>query len=122
MGAALSRKTRLAVAFLFFVLPTASNSQSARDKHAVYYDGGVTFATDGSLLTGACFRMAGNMTARDFFVNLKRKETTNGATFSRGSEIVSEFPDKLILSYVIRDFPCDPRFEHEGPHVSLHAR
>jgi len=108
-----------AVAILLTSLPTASHSQKSRDKNAVYYNGGVTFATDGSLANGACFRVAGKVEANDFFENLKRTETARGSVFSRGTETVTEFPDKLILSFFIRDYPCDPRFQQEGARVYL---
>ena len=119
MGNSPSRTIRLAALVLLASLPAVSIAQAPQGKKAVYYDGGVAFATDGSLANGACFRVSGNLNAKDFFVNLKRTENALGGTFTRGSEIVTEFPDKLILSFVIRDYPCDPRFQQEGPHVYL---
>ena len=119
MSTAPFRTTSLVVTLLLAGLPTFSFGQSGRDKHAVYYSGGVTFATDGSLGNGACFRVTGKVDAKDFFENLKRTENARGMTFSRGEETVTQFPEKLLLSFIIRDYPCDPRFQQEGPHVYL---
>jgi len=119
VGTALSRMACFTVAILLASLPTASHAQKSRDKNAVYYAGGVPFATDGSLANGACFRVAGKVDAPKFFDNLKRTEVAGGDAFSRGTETVTEFPDKLLLYFVIRDYPCDPRFQQEGTRVYL---
>ena len=100
-------------------LPAASFSQSGRDKNAAYYGRGILFETDGSLANGACFRVAGRVNAPGFFEHLKRTENARGATFSRGAETVTQFPDNLFLYYVIRDRPCDPRFRQEGTRIYL---
>jgi len=85
----------------------------------MYYGGGVPFLTDGSLANGACFRVAGRVDAPDFFENLKRTENAQGAVFSRGTETVTQFPEKLLLYVVIRDHPCDPKFQQDEPRVYL---
>jgi hypothetical protein len=119
MRTALSRMACFVLPILLLNLPTDSLLLRSRDKHALYYDGGVAFLTDGSLTNGACFRVAGRVDAPSFFDDLKRTDNARGATFSRSAETVTEFPGKLILSYVIRDLPCDPKFQQEGPRVYL---
>lgn len=119
MRTSLSRMACFAFPFLLANLPAASPSQPSRDKNAVYYAGGVAFVTDGSFANGACFRVAGRVDAPGFFENLKRTENVRGATFRRGTETVTQFPDKLYLSYVIRDHPCDPGYRQEGTRIYL---
>jgi hypothetical protein len=114
-----SRMACLALPILLVSLPSASLSQPSREKNAVYYDGGVPFKTDGSLANGACFRVAGRIDAPGFFENLKRTANARGAIFRRGAETITEFPDKIFLSYVIRDHPCDPRYQQEGTRIYL---
>lgn len=69
-------------------------------------DGGASFATDGQIPGGPCFRMTGMVTAPDFFDNLKRVDDNNGSTYVRGNETVTEFPPRLDVSVLIHDLPC----------------
>jgi hypothetical protein len=119
MRTARSRMAHFALPILLVSLPNAFLPQPSREKNAVYYDGGVPFKTDGSLANGACFQVAGRVHAPSFFENLKRTENVRGATFRRGAETVKEFPDKIFLSYVIRDHPCDPGYQQEGTRIYL---
>jgi len=98
----------LAILLLLLLSPGASASQSRRDKNIWNYDGGVFFATDGSLPNGVCFRVSGNLDAPDFFLNLKRINDEKGTIFRRGTETVTHFPDELFLSLDIHDLPCTP--------------
>ena len=86
----------------------ASFSEPKSDKNVWNYDGGVFFATDGSLPNGVCFRVSGGVDAPDFFVNLKRINDDKGTVFRRGTETVTDFPDELFLSFEIHDQPCTP--------------
>ena len=83
------------VAFLIFLgcAPGASLSQARRSKTVWSYDGGVFFATDGSLPNGVCFRVSGEMNAAEFFDHLKRVDDEHGTVFRRGPETVSQFPE-----------------------------
>src|SRR5437773_10502581 len=85
----------LAILLLLLLSPGASASQSRRDKNIWNYDGGVFFATDGSLPNGVCFRVSGNIDAPVFFLNLKRINDEKGTIFRRGTETVTHFPDEL---------------------------
>jgi hypothetical protein len=78
----------------------------ARDKTVWNYGGGVFLETDGSLGEGPCFRIAGRLTGGQFFDDLKRIDDLNGTRFLRGKQLLTEFPDQLSLSLVIRDQPC----------------
>jgi hypothetical protein len=86
----------------------ASASQRHRDKSVWNYDGGVFFATDGSLPNGVCFRVSGGLDAPEFFLNLKRINDEHGTVFRRSTETVTHFPDELLLSFDIHDQPCTP--------------
>lgn len=119
MGTMFARLACFALPILLVTLPAASLSQKSRDKNAVRYDGGLPFRTDGSLPNGACFRVSGRVDAPDFFASLKRIENAQGASFRRGGETLTQFPNEIFLSYVIRDHPCDPTFQQEGPHIYL---
>jgi hypothetical protein len=88
--------------------PNAITSQSKREKSVWNYDGGIFFATDGSLPNGVCFRVSGGANAPDFFLNLKRINDQQGTVFRRGTETVTHFPDELHLSFDIHDEPCTP--------------
>ncbi len=103
----LQRKTA-GLSFLSFLLlvPAASTGQFKRDKNIWNYDGGVIFATDGALPNGVCFRVSGEVNAGDFFNNLKRIDDERGTVFRRGTELVSQFPEALDVSFAIHDEPC----------------
>jgi hypothetical protein len=93
---------------------------AARDKTVWNYDGGIVMITDGSLPNGACFRVSGRLTSPNFFDNLKRVDTTDsGTVFRRGSRTLTEFPDRLLLAFVVYDFPCSLRIEETGPRTYL---
>jgi hypothetical protein len=69
-------------------------------------DGGVFFATDGHLDSGSCFRLSGQLTARDFFDGLRRVDTDEGTTYLLHNKPVAEFPDELLVTFHLLDFPC----------------
>src|ERR1700731_839579 len=70
------------------------------------FDGGVFLETDGSLSENTCFREAGHMGGKRFVANLKRSDDNQGTRYLRGKEIVTEFPERLKLLFVIHDMPC----------------
>ena len=69
-------------------------------------DGGVFFATDGHLENGSCFRLSGGVTAPDFFNGLRRIDTDAGTTYLLNNKPVTEFPDELLLTLHLLDYPC----------------
>ena len=69
-------------------------------------DGGVFFATDGHLQNGSCFRLSGGVTAPDFFDGLRRVDTEDGTTYLRHEKVVTEFPDELLVTFHLLDYPC----------------
>jgi hypothetical protein len=69
-------------------------------------DGGVFFATDGHLENGSCFRLSGGVTAPDFFDGLRRIDTDDGTTYLLNNKPVTEFPDELLLTMHLLDYPC----------------
>jgi hypothetical protein len=117
----LQDETSVGIALLICLVwaPAASFSQIRHGKSVWNYDGGVIFATDGSLPNGACFRVSGEVNSGEFFNNLKRVDSERGAVFQRGTEIVSEFPQVLDVSFAIRDHPCTPGRRETGPRTYL---
>ena len=109
----------LAILTLLLLAPVASANQFRHDKNVWNYDGGVFFATDGSLPNGVCFRVSGDIDAPAFFLNLKRINDEKGTIFRRGTETVTHFPDELLLSFDIRDQPCTPGLQETKSHTYL---
>lgn len=109
------------LAFLSFMslVPSASTSQTRREKTVWNYEGGVLFETDGSLPNGACFRVSGRVTSPEFFDNLKRIDDESGAIYRRGTEAVTHFPPELRLSFVIHDQPCSSGIHQIGTRTYL---
>ncbi len=83
------------------------------------FDGGALFETDGNAPGGACFRLSGRLTAPQFFGGLKRIDDEQGTQYRRGTEILTEFPDQVILTFVIRDFPCASQLQETGSRTYL---
>jgi hypothetical protein len=75
------------------------------------FEGGVFLETDGGASESTCFRLAGRMTAKDFFDDLKRVDDDDGTVFLRGKEHITEFPDRVRLFFVIRDHPCPSQLQ-----------
>jgi hypothetical protein len=104
----------LALLIVLGCAPGASLSQAKRDKSVWRYDGGVLFETDGSLPNGVCFRVSGSATSPEFFDNLKRIDDRQGTVFHRGLETITQFPDQLLLSFVVHDESCSPGIHRVG--------
>ncbi len=84
------------------------------------YDGGILLITDGSVSEGPCFRISGRVNAPNFFDNLKRIDHDDSETiFRRGTEIIKQFPDQLILAFVVYDHPCPTQLEHAATRTYL---
>lgn len=83
------------------------------------YFGGVFLKGDGDVPNGPCFRINGRVTSGNFFNDLKSYASSDGVTFRRGSNEVTEFPDKLQLSLTIRDEPCSVGLQPVGTGVFL---
>jgi hypothetical protein len=109
----------LSLIFFSLLAPSASTSQTRREKTVWNYEGGVLFETDGSLPNGACFRVSGRVTSPEFFDNLKRIDDKGGAVYRRGTEAVTKFPNELRLSFLIHDQQCDPGIQQIGTRTYL---
>ena len=108
----LHRPLTLVLAALLAVSPARAPAApacppGANDKTTWNYDGGLLIITDGSIVSGPCFRLTGRVTAPSFFDNLRREDSKLGTIFHRGHDIVTEFPDKLHVAFVLYDLPCD---------------
>jgi hypothetical protein len=108
---------------IVFLAPGASTSQRKHEKsvpRTVWnFDGGVVFQTDGNAPGGACFRLSGRVTDPQFFDDLKRIDDNSGTQYRRGTEAVTEFPDQVMLTFVIRDFPCLSQLQETGSRTYL---
>ena len=115
MGLGAYRLSCLCLAMFFAVSAWPALPATPRDKTVWNYDGGLVFQTNGSLPNGPCFRISGRVNAPPFFDNLKRIDSSEGTTFRRGSETLSQFPDQLVVSFVLFDHydqTCPPRVEN----------
>jgi len=98
----------MGVALLLFAsIGGAPLPSLSREKSVWNYDGGLTLETDGAFPDGPCFRVKGRVSAPNFFDDLKRIDRVDSDTvFRRGTEKVTQFPDRLTLAFVIYDLPC----------------
>jgi hypothetical protein len=79
------------------------------------FDGGINFATEGSLSEQTCFRLDGRVTAPGFFEDFRRIDDGNGTEYRSGKEVVKEFPEELHVALVMVDIPCEIRALRLGP-------
>ncbi|HTZ31339.1 MAG TPA: hypothetical protein VMH31_02725 [Methylomirabilota bacterium] len=116
------RSIILALAALLALPPgmaPLSSAAPASQRTTWNYDGGLLIITDGAIGTAPCFRLSGRVTAPNFFENLRREDSKTGTLFHRGHDIVTEFPDKLHVSFVLYDTPCDYSLRQAGTRVFL---
>jgi hypothetical protein len=117
------KTTGFALLVTLFLTPGASTNQREHEKSVPRtiwnFDGGVVFQTDGSAPGGVCFRLSGRLNAPQFFDDLKRIDDKSGTLYLRGTQTVTEFPDQVILSFVIRDFPCPNQLQQTGSRAYL---
>jgi hypothetical protein len=105
----------LGVAVVLATLPASSAPPPSRDKTVWNYEGGLFLVTNGSIPNGPCFRISGHVEAPGFFDNLKRIDSDAGAEFRRGKEAVTQFPDQVLLQFVVFDHydpTCPPQVEN----------
>ncbi|HXJ05776.1 MAG TPA: hypothetical protein VNH65_11790 [Candidatus Acidoferrum sp.] len=120
MGATLSRITCLALAGFFVFLASACPSQKKSKHHkkekvqVENYYGGVFLVGDGGIPNGPCFRINGRVTSAGFFNQLKSYATDDGTVFRLGTNEVTQFPDKILLSLLIHDQPCSTGLQPVG--------
>jgi hypothetical protein len=125
MSAHLSRLFSLALAASFAFFPAGAQSQKktkhpkAPDPKVENYYGGLFLIGDGGIPGGACFRINGRITSADFFNGLKSYESNDGTIFRLGTNEVTQFPDKLLLSLTIQDQPCSTGLQPVGTGVYL---
>ncbi|MGB6596271.1 MAG: hypothetical protein WA621_17315 [Candidatus Acidiferrum sp.] len=124
MGAHFSRIACLALAG-FFLFPRIAPAQKKHKqpkkeeaKISNYY-GGVFLIGDGGIPNGPCFRINGRVTSGNFFDQLKSYDTDDGTTFRLGAALVTQFPDKVVLSLLIHDEPCSYGLQPVGTGVHL---
>ena len=112
--------TFLALAVLLLLAaPLAALAQSKHEKTVWSFDGGVPLITDGSIPDGPCFRLTGRMFAPEFFENLKRVDSELGTIYRRGNDVVSVFPEKMQLDFMIYDRPCNDQVQVTGERAYL---
>jgi hypothetical protein len=130
MSATITRIFCLALAGLFSCLPAGTQPQNAqsqkKSKHAKppdpkieNYYGGVFLIGDGGIPDGPCFRINGRVTSAGFFNDLKSYDSGDGTIFRLGTNQVTQFPEKVLLSLTIRDQPCSTGLQPVGTGVYL---
>jgi hypothetical protein len=97
----------------------AQTKQTKHEKTVWNFDGGISLITDGSIPDGPCFRLTGRLFAPDFFENLKRVDSEIGTVYRRGNDVVSVFPEKLQLDFMIYDLPCSDQMQVTGTRAYL---
>lgn len=102
-----------------FSAPLRSGSADppgVHEKTVWNYDGGLLIVTDGNVPNGGpCFRLTGRLTSDDsFFDNLRRVESTTGTFYKRGNDVITEFPERMRLSFLIYDHPCAGELQQTG--------
>jgi hypothetical protein len=102
-----------------FVCAQSKQTQPKHEKTIWNFDGGISLITDGSIPDGPCFRLTGRAFAPEFFENLKRVDSETGTVYRRGNDIVSVFPEKLQLAFMIYDLPCSDQIQVTGTRVYL---
>src|ERR1700721_1301787 len=117
MSSTIPRICCLALAGLFFSAPAGAQSPKApsqkKTKHGkppepkveIYY-GGVFLVGEGGIPNGPCFRINGRITSAGFFNELKSYDSDDGTVFRLGTNEVTQFPDKVLLSLTIHDQSC----------------
>jgi hypothetical protein len=102
---------------------TAAGAPEPNHERNIFnYEGGLFLQTNGAVPNGPCFRISGHVAAPGFFDNLKRIDTDAGATFRRGSENVTQFPDQISLQFVVFDHydaTCPPQVENTSGTLHL---
>jgi hypothetical protein len=109
----------LALVLLALTNAPCACARPASQKTSWNYDGGLLIVTDGSIASGPCFRLNGRVTSPNFFDNLRREDSKLGTIFHRGHDIVTAFPEKLHVSFVLYDWPCDYSLQQAGTRVFL---
>lgn len=116
------------VAALLLLVPASPASQAQHEpkkkekavkKQILNFDGGIVFATEGSLSDLTCFQLTGRATASGFFDDFKRIDDENGTEYRSAREKVTEFPEELHVSFIMFDIPCRSQTPELGPRKYL---
>jgi len=128
MGRLLPNLLSATLAFLLLLIPILHASQQqpkpnkkekALKKEVLSFDGGIMFATEGSLSELTCFRLDGRVAAPGFFDDFKRIDDAHGTEYHSGKEKVTEFPEELHASFEMFDIPCKRETLEPGPRKYL---
>ena len=99
--------------------PKPNKKEKALKKEVLSFDGGIVFATEGSLSELTCFRLDGRVAAPGFFDDFKRIDDEHGTEYHSGKEKVTEFPEELHASFEMFDIPCKRETLEPGPRKYL---
>ena len=86
-----------------------NKKEKALKKEVLSFDGGIMFATEGSLSELTCFRLDGRVAAPGFFDDFKRIDDEHGTEYRSNKEIVTELPEEVHVAFVMFDTPCKSR-------------
>jgi hypothetical protein len=124
MGRLFPRLLSVTLVSLLLMIPHSRASQQqqkpdkkekALKKEVLSFDGGIMFATEGSLSELTCFRLDGRVAAPGFFDDFKRIDDKHGTEYRSGKETVTEFPEALRVAFVMFDIPCKRNTLEPGP-------
>jgi hypothetical protein len=115
--------TLFAVLCLFLAAASAQDT-SAYKKIKVprtvwNFDGGIFFDGEGGVYENTCFRVAGHLSAPQFFDDFKRFDSEQGTEYRSGNQVVTQFPSRLLLILNIYDFPCSSQLQNIGTRAYL---
>ena len=102
-----------------FACAQTKETPPKHEKTVWNFDGGISLITDGSIPDGPCFRLTGRMFAPEFFENLKRVDSELGTIYRRGNDVVSVFPGKMQLYFMMYDMPCNDQIQASGTRAYL---
>jgi hypothetical protein len=99
---------------------SSGSTKTSHGKSIWNYDGGIYMVTDGGIPSGPCFRLNGRVTAPGFFENLKRFDFEDAETvFRRGTDVVTEYPDEVLLEFFFHDQPCPDQLNAKAARTYL---
>ncbi|GAC1701557.1 MAG: hypothetical protein NVS9B4_05060 [Candidatus Acidiferrum sp.] len=96
-----------ALPLTFAATPTQDSRKKIKiPRTTVSFEGGIFFKTDGDVSENTCFRLAGQLTAPQFFDHFVRVDSESGTEFRSGDRVLTQFPARLTLIANVYDFPC----------------
>lgn len=97
MAAPLPRPLNALIVLALAVWVAPATAADKNSKNVVEYDAVVSMGVSSATVNGWCLAFNGLVTSGDFFRGLKRTTTSRGPQFTKGSESVSKYPDRVVV-------------------------